>query len=266
MQKRPYLFFTFVFFIFFCFFLILLSPLPFFRPVSNALTFISTPIQKILVTIVQAPSSLWVSQELNSLRDENRKLTKQLVDQKELIRQNNALSDQFQTVNPLSRSLVPANIVGVPSFIPGLSLPDTLTIDKGLKDFIKEGDIVVYKDILVGKIARVSQRLSAVELITKENVSITAKAVETNALGVIRGQGDDELVLDNVILSDTLKENDIVVTKGDMDIGGSGYPPNLVLGKIVSVDKKASALFQNAKVKYPLRVATLQTVFIIRNK
>ncbi|HZJ18567.1 MAG TPA: rod shape-determining protein MreC, partial [Patescibacteria group bacterium] len=69
--------------------------------------------------------------------------------------------------------------------------------------------------------------------------------------------------LDNVLLSENLKKGDIILTKGDIDQEENGYPPDLIIGKIISVDKSPSALFQKADVVSLVDLSKLTTVFII---
>ena len=69
-------------------------------------------------------------------------------------------------------------------------------------------------------------------------------------------------MIKNVVLSDKLTVSDLVLTKGDIDLG-RGYPPDLIVGKIVSVDKKASSLFQSAQVISLVDITRVPIVFII---
>ena len=128
------------------------------------------------------------------------------------------------------------------------------------------GDVVVYKDTLLGKIVKTEPYLSVIDLIGKKNISLTGSALATSALGIVKGVGDGQIIFDNVVLSDTLKKGDFVVTKGDLEKGIIGYPPHLVIGKIVSVDKKASALFQRAELESLVDVSRLSVVFILVEK
>jgi len=50
-----------------------------------------------------------------------------------LIEDNKALRDQFQTENPKSTNLIEADIIGAPGFIPGISIPETLVLNRGEK-------------------------------------------------------------------------------------------------------------------------------------
>ena len=89
--------------------------------------------------------------------------------------------------------------------------------------------------------------------------------METNASGVIKGEGGDGMILDEVLLSDSLKKDDLVLTKGNQDLSGVGFPPGLAVGKIASISKNASDLFQKAEVKSSLDFTKLDKVFIVVN-
>ena len=70
-------------------------------------------------------------------------------------------------------------------------------------------------------------------------------------------------VLENVLLSDKLQTGDTVISKGDIGKDGEGFPPGLVVGRIISVNKKASALFQSAEVESLVDVTRLKMVFVM---
>ena len=72
------------------------------------------------------------------------------------------------------------------------------------------------------------------------------------------------MLLDNVLLSVELKKDADVLTKGDVNEKREGYPPNLIVGKIISIEKKQSDLFQRASVKSPVDFKNLEYVFILK--
>lgn len=230
------------------------------------------PVQKLTNDFFSLPKNIFSDSELEKIKEENLAFIKKLSDKEEILRENNALKDQFKTTNPQSSSLLQAKIVGSPNFIPGITFPEVFILDKGKKDGVRLGQAVVFKDNIVGKVSKISDRLSETILLTNKQSLFAAKtlsadrqASKTVALGVVRGYGNGEAVLENVLLSDSLVTNDIVLTKGDLDINGIGYPPDLIVGKIISIDKKASSLFQSAKVKNLLDFSKLSIVFIIQN-
>ncbi len=188
--------------------------------------------------------------------------TKQVVGET-MNKENAALRDQFQTSSPRSSILLPSHILAAKGFIPGVSDPESFTIDVGSSDGVKSGYAVVLKDNLVGIITRVSSKLSIVQIVGNKQTSFTGKTLQTNAQGIIKGQGSGKMLFTNVVLSEKLNRGDVVITKGDMDISGTGVPANLIIGKIVSVDKKPSSLFQSAQVQSVIDMRHIDMVFVV---
>ncbi len=249
MQKRKSFFPTFLIFFILSIFIFLLSRLGFLNGLTGFLERATVPLQRVIFGATH--SDKWG--ESAKLKDENSKLASQIVKQSELKRENQALRDQFQTSNPAPRILLPAKIIG--------NNDGSLTIDKGRADTLKKGDVVVIKDNLIGKVEKISEHLATVSLLTS-NIIFTAKTAKTGSVGILKGQSNG-MILDNVLLNDHLEKDDLVITKGDEDLYGSGFPPDLVVGKIVSVNKKASNLFQSAEVRSLIDFSKLETVFII---
>lgn len=222
------------------------------RGLTGFLERVTIPLQRSVFGVIHSPQK--DSAELEKLREENGKLVSQLASQKNMESEIAALRNQFQATHPSSRVLLPSAVIGTSG--------DKLVIDKGRADAVDKGDVVVVSDNLIGQVDRVSERLSLVSLIIREDVSFTAKTVNTNSLGVIKGQNGG-LVLDNVVLTDKLEKGDLVVTKGDVDEKGNGFMPNLVVGRITTVNKKASNLFQSAEVESIVDLGRLEMVFVI---
>lgn len=252
MQRRGQ-FFS-VFFLFFIFTLIVFffSQTDLGRGTTGLTERVIVPFQRLLFPLLSRGSS--DSQELTALKAENGKLLLQISKQKSLEKENQALRDQFETTSPSSKKLLPAQIIGIHD--------EELMIDKGTSDKVSVGNIIVVKDNLIGKVVRASSHLSVVELLRHPHTSFTAETVKTSALGVIRG-GDGSVLLVNVVLSDKLEKNDLVKTKGDSDKEGNGVPPGLIVGKIISVNKKASALFQQAEIRSLVDISQEKIVFVL---
>lgn len=198
--------------------------------------------------------------KIKNLRDDNLNLLSRIADYEKLKKENAALSDQFQISNPPSHKLLKAEIIGAPGFVPGVSNPANFILNKGSKDNVKKGDAVVTKDNLVGSIAEVSSNLSKVNIINNSSLSFTAKT-ENGALGVVKGEGGS-LTMENVLLSENIKPKELILTYGDVNIDGIGIPSDLIVGRIVSVEKNPSDLFQKAKIESFIDFAKLSTVFV----
>jgi rod shape-determining protein MreC len=252
MQKKKGVLPVFIFLFVLSIALLALSGTGALRGLTGFLETVTIPLQGSVFGVIRSPQK--DSVELAKLREENSKLVSQLASQKNMEQEIAALRNQFQATHPSSRVLLPATVIGTSG--------DKLVIDKGRIDSVHTGDVVVVSDNLIGQVDRVSERLSLVSLIIREDVSFTAKTVNTNSLGVIKGQNGG-LVIDNVVLTDKLEKGDLVVTKGDVDEEGDGFIPNLVVGRITTVNKKASNLFQSAEVESLVDFGRLEMVFVI---
>lgn len=197
------------------------------------------------------------------LKDENLNLRKSLVDQQKLIEENKALHDQFLVTNPRSLDLLPASIVGSPSFIPGIFQPENFIIDRGTADRVTVGDAIIFKNNLMGKITETSRFVSLVTLTTNTALKFTAKT-QNGVLGVVKGEGNGEFIFDNVLLSDHLTKGELIQTVGDLKIDQTGLPPDLIVGQIVSIDANPTSLFQQAKLKTLIDLSKISEVFVIK--
>lgn len=214
---------------------------------------LSLPLQKTLISTIGSGSNKNTPEA--RLREENIRLQTLLAKQEDLKKENNALRDQFKVTNPSPKQLVTAQIIGGKN--------DEIILDKGTASGIKNGSVLIIKNNVIGRVVRASVHRSVGELLTKSNVSFTAKTAKTSALGIVTGKGEEKLVLSNVVLADKLEKNDLVVSKGDLDQNGSGFPPNLVVGKIVAVNKKNSELFQSAEIEPLVEFGRMETVFVM---
>jgi len=229
--------------------------------------FFTNSVQAILFPVGQFfhSQSVALSPKTTALQQENTTLRKQLADMNGLRADNAALRDQFQTANPVSNTLLPVHVVGMGDAIPNMSFPQRLVIHAGKKEGITVGNIVVVKNEAVGDIVMVSDHFSVVRLVSSKESSFAAVTSATGAIGVAKGSGSGDITLDNVLLSQQLQVGDMVVTKGSQDISGKGFPEGLIIGKITSIDKNPSSLFQKARVVPLTSFDHLSMVFVIRS-
>lgn len=199
------------------------------------------------------------NEKVKLLEEKNLELLGKISATEKLKRENQALSDQFQVSYPKSNNLLKADIIGAPGFVPGISIPTVFILNKGEKDNVKKGFTVVLKSNLVGVVSQVSANLSKVTVVNNPAFSFTAKT-ESGAVGLI--SGGNTLTLDGILLSENLVKGSLIRTKGDVNSDGTGILPDLVVGKITSVEKNPSDLFQRAKVESFINFTDLTSVFI----
>lgn len=244
MQLRPHLLYAFVIFFFISIFLLALNKTPFLIAVRGEAENILRPLQAKNQIKNQTLS------EAQKLRVENDLLIQKLVKLKSLEQDNQALRDQFAQFPSTSSIQLPALVLN-------LRGNEEILLDKGELDGVKNGMVVIVGQNLLGKVAQSTPHRSIIELITSPNFSLPGKTLATNAIGIIRGNGDQGMVFDNVILSEKLIKGDVVMAKGE------NIPPGFILGKIETVERKESALYQLARVRSLVDLNRINLVFIL---
>mgnify|MGYP000064712324 CR=1 FL=1 len=124
----------------------------------------------------------------------------------------------------------------------GLGTKKVLLIDKGSNDNVSKNDLVVVKNILVGKVVDVSPKISSIQLLSDPDTSIPV-ITQSGVEGILEGKFGSEILLTNVLQSEELKEKEIVFTSGKGD-----FPRNLVVGEIAKVNKIEKEFYQSATI------------------
>lgn len=220
-------------------------------PVESFMLSVSTKAQDRFRFISELPEK---DAKLKRLEEEKKELLSLLSELTNLQEENASLRQQLGMTGVNSQNLNSARIIG---------MTDSMIIDKGRADGVAVGDIVVSKNIVIGKVSDTSEKLARVLPVTSPKSAIPAKAAKTRASGVVKGSLGN-IIFDNVTLDTTLEIDDLVQTSGDVNDTGGGYPPGLLIGKIVSVDKSESNLFQRAKLESPVKLDRTRLVFLIK--
>jgi rod shape-determining protein MreC len=137
------------------------------------------------------------------------------------------------------------------------SFAAVVRIDKGASDGIRAGMVVVSaQGTLLGTVTKALEDTSFVRLVTDTQSRVNARAVESSALGVVKGTPNRGLSFD--LGQGDLKVGDIIVTSG---LGGN-YPEGIVIGRVSEVSGNSQDLFQKVTVEPGVRGSTAQTVFV----
>jgi len=134
-------------------------------------------------------------------------------------------------------------------------------VDQGSDDGIRHGMPVVTQEGLVGRVDAVTAKAARVQLITDPNMVVNVRLESLNTEAQLTGSLTGDIILDMVSQDVPLKMGELVLTSG---LGG-GYPPNILVGQVVSVRKFETDLFQTATVQSRVDFANLQAVLIITN-
>ena len=259
--------------------------------IKNSIHVLSTPIQT-LASFSGKSSSNWIGSLLNSgnlsqenkrLEEENQKLLSEISELRSIQAGNIALST-------ISKTCQSKNFTTIMAGITGLDSEDTLTLNKGFDDGIREGMPVINQyNVLYGKIIKVYKNFSQVVLISNKNSIVniqiqrqnneipeidfetleieeeipTIKTVtETenlNVNGVIRGNGGLSIYLDLVPVDDQINKDDILITSAIDQI----FPKDILVGKIIEIQKNDQKPFQQATIDPFFDLNSTDNLFII---
>ena len=136
-----------------------------------------------------------------------------------------------------------------------------IIINLGSDDGIRPGMPVVSAQGLVGQVVAVIPRAARVRLITDPTSRVSVRVLPFNTEALLVGSVTGDLSLDLVPLDATINPGDLVVTAG---LGGA-YPPNILVGQVLSTRRLAHALFQEVAVQPATPFADLRLVLVIVN-
>ncbi|MCY1038647.1 rod shape-determining protein MreC [Staphylococcus nepalensis] len=143
---------------------------------------------------------------------------------------------------------------------------NTLVINQGKKDGIKNNMAVMTSDGLVGRISKVNQFSSQVDLIstnTRANrLSVNIQHDDKNVFGLIDHYDSktEELVISDINNKDSVKKGDKVVTSGLAD----QLPTGLYIGEVSKVENDEYGLSKEVRVKTGTDLADLSHVYVAK--
>lgn len=138
----------------------------------------------------------------------------------------------------------------------------SIIIDRGTNDGVLPGMPVESARGLVGQVFRASPNAAQVLLITDNISSIAARLSASRATGIVFGSGGSgPLTMDWIDQESQLEVGDVVLTSG---LGGV-FPADLVIGRVVDVERNEADLFQHASVQPAVDFQELEIVFVLTN-
>jgi rod shape-determining protein MreC len=137
----------------------------------------------------------------------------------------------------------------------------SITIDRGTEDGIREGMPLITWRGVVGRINRSGPASSKVLLVVDVNSSISGRVqgAESRATGIIRGRAEGGLLMQHIPQDETLQTGETVITS---DLGGI-MPEGLVVGQIVQVRRKDADVFQEALIEPAADMKRLERLYVL---
>lgn len=197
-----------------------------------------------------------LSQENANLTSENKILLGETTRLKETARENELLRQRLDLGPSEKQKLVMAAVAGA-----NLTQGQYLLINKGRADGMAAGlAVVTANNFLIGRVAEAEDNFSRVLLISDGSSVINALTQNTRVNGAVRGKYGLGLTLEMIPINAQINIDEIVLSSGLND----GVPKGLVIGRIVSVEKKPNEIWQSATLAPAADLKALEQVFVIR--
>lgn len=191
-----------------------------------------------------------------SLKKENNLLTQRLVKFNELIAENKRLSELIVFKKNSSFSLVAARVIARDT----ANWANSLLIDKGLSDGIKEGQLVITNLGLVGRISEVSASASRLMLATDPNFNIAGIIQRCRETGIVSGSLLGKCTMRYLAPDSDVIKGDLVLTLGL----GESYPKGIIIGEVESVSREENGISSWAIIRPKVRLSNLEEVLVVK--
>lgn len=166
-----------------------------------------------------------------------------------LTTENKRLRDLLEAPYPAHWDFIPAKVLGGERY---------MVIDRGKRDGVKEGMVVITSGALVGRVFLAHEKSSQVLYMWDPESKVSAKT-DKGTRGLVVGQFGNRVEFTRVLQKDSLNELDTVYTSGDE----GEFPADLVIGKIDSVKALEEEVYKLGVVALTADYAKLDYVFVI---
>tara|TARA_B100001778_G_C18591466_1_gene632487 strand:+ start:1046 stop:1873 length:828 start_codon:yes stop_codon:yes gene_type:complete len=239
-----------LFLVFSIFFLVLDKELVLSNKVRENTSHLISPIYKIAEVPVTVYSKIVTHIESkNSLIKKNDSLEKKVFIQSGIIQKIPSLKEENKRLKKLlnsSDSTMSSKILVAELIKVNLSpFSNKIILDKGRKNNIFTGQIVIDSMGVIGQISEVNKDFSVATLITDPGHALLAVNARTDKRIVISGTGDNRFLKAKFIsLNEDVMEGDILITSGLDNIFPEGY----MIGQISKINKNLQEDFLDVNV------------------
>jgi len=233
---------------------------------EKAVLAVVTPIQKGVTNTVRNVAYLWSHYiYLVGTSEENEELRRKLHEQ---TFQNGLLLEELKryrrvenliSFHPVARSRFQvATVVAWDS----TNLTQTLLIDRGANNNVREGMVVLTHQGLVGRTVLSTGNASRVLMITDARNAVDAYLQESRVRCIVVGQNKNTCVVRYLPIDAKVKVGDMLISSG---LGGV-YPKGLPLGRITSLKPGSDRLFYEATMTPSADFNRLEEVLVMLDK
>jgi rod shape-determining protein MreC len=215
---------------------------------DRAVVTVTAPFQSVVTWVSNGVKHVWYGYfYFVGLHDSYVALLRENEEQRSLIAatwetegENDRLRKMLAFEKETPAKLTMAAVIGADS----AAFAKSLRINRGSRNGIGRNMAVITPSGIIGRITEVSPYYADVQLLTDSRSAVPVRVQRTRAQGVLEGLGQGLCHLKYVSRAEDVQAGDVVVTSG---LGGI-FPRGLVVGTVVSVDKKEFGVLQDVQV------------------
>ncbi len=190
------------------------------------------------------------------LKENAANLENELLNLKEARVENERLKKLLDLRESNRRRFVPSLVIARdPS-----GMNDTVIIDKGKKDRLEKGMVVINGSGLAGRVIETGWSISRVLLITDYDSSFSGIVERTRDEGAVSGNMRAGLIMKYLSIGCDVKKGDKVITSGLYGV----FEKGLLIGEVVSVETDSSGLYMAAVIKPEVDIRKMEEVMVVR--
>lgn len=220
---------------------------------------VTNPVKKVsyrsFLSLARLSSNIWQYPNFARVMEDNMRLKRE---NQELTVKNQLIAAENEKLKFQLDAPVTENVRAIPALVLGVG--GNMDIGVGMNDGVRKDSPVVLGNTLIGKVYSVGAKSSSVMLLSDLNFKVNAITLR-GARGTVIGQSGDTVFMSKVLQKDPLFVDDQVFTSGN-----DGYPPNLIVGKVVYIQSDDVSAYKQAKLVQPFDNHLLSTVFVLSEK
>lgn len=239
------------------------------RDLRGGVNFALAPVQEALSGGARSVGSFFAAfTEIDQLRKENKELASRVakLEQENLqippmIIEIQRQAELLQTKSSVDHKTVVADVI----YSDATGAERVITVDKGSDSGVVLGATVLAPGgALAGQVQEVGRNYATVRLLNDTRSLVIGRDIRTRATGEVRGNLSAPLDMGNVRATDDIAENDTIVTAGGFgkDLK-SQFPKDIVIGRIIGVNRSQTSIVSTALVTPAADLDSLESVLII---
>ncbi|MDD5073144.1 MAG: rod shape-determining protein MreC [Candidatus Omnitrophica bacterium] len=173
----------------------------------------------------------------------------------EAVSENRRLKGLLSMKDKIGRRSVAAKVTGLDIS----NWAESLIINKGIKDGIKEDMAALADGVVIGKVTAVGRVSSRVSLVSDPEIRVAVVSQRGRAGGLMYGIAHGRCIMKFIPKDADIKAGDTVVISGTSGV----YPQGFLVGKVIDVKMEFNMMYQFAVIEPAINPMAVEEVLTV---